>query len=272
MGKNVLITIEYDGTNFKGWQRQEGERTVQNTLEEALENVLGERVSIEGAGRTDAGVHAYGQRATFVTDSGLPIDKLTRVTNNFLSTGNKRTYPTGDVRLIAAEEVPEDFHARFSCVGKTYGYKLLISNEPDIFKRNHYYRIVKEPDMDSMQKALEKIKGKKDFACFQAAGGTPRKTTVRTVFDIKMIRAGSELTLFVTGDGFLYNMVRIMVGTLVDIGMGKLDPNKIEEIINSCDRQKAGHTAPPSGLYLYKVYYSEEEMKRWIDPIGMNIL
>lgn len=270
--KNILLTIEYDGTNFKGWQSQEGQKTVQSVIEDALEKALSERVSINAAGRTDAGVHAYGQTANFVTGSRLPVENLKTVVNNFLSVGNKRTYPVGSVRIVDVKIVQEDFHARFSCVGKTYMYKILLAKEPDIFKRNYFYRINKELNFENMAKAAKRLVGEHDFASFQASGGTPRKTTVRNIFDIRFDGEGNELYLFVTGDGFLYNMVRIIAGTLVDVGIGKINPADIGEILTSCDRKKAGHTAPPCGLYLYKVYYSKEEMEIWTDPVGTNIL
>ncbi len=270
MKKNILLTIEYDGSSMKGWQKQEGQTTVQETLENALEKSLGERVVLEATGRTDAGVHAYGQCASFFTESGLPVNKIMRVTNNFLNVGERVSYPMGSIRVVDVKEVAEDFHARFSCIGKTYVYRLVPGDDVDIFKRSYCYNVKKDVDVGSMQEAVKKIIGKKDFACFQAAGGTPRKTTVRTIFDARILESGGELILVITGDGFLYNMVRIITGTLVDVGLGKIKPEEIDRMIEKKDRTLAGHTAPPTGLYLYKIYFDEGEMREWIDRIGMN--
>jgi tRNA pseudouridine38-40 synthase len=158
-----------------------------------------------------------------------------------------------------------DFHARFDSVGKTYIYRIRNVKEMDIFQRNYCYQITDPLDVAAMQKAASYIEGTHDFACFQAAGGEERETTVRTVFQLKVERVGSEVYIIITGDGFLYNMVRIITGTLVEVGLGKRAPESVADTIKSTDRQKAGHTAPPQGLYLKKIYYDFKEVPGYDD-------
>lgn len=259
MKRNILLTIEYDGTDFAGWQRQPEVRTVQGTLEEALTRVCRMPVQINGTSRTDAGVHALGQRASFSGDFGIPTDRLMLALNNMLDGGMNRRGKGSDVRVIGVEEMPEEFHARFDSKGKKYRYILDLSPQVDIFKRNYCYHIKTPLDLDAMRQGAEQIVGTHDFACFQAAGGNVRETTVRTIYSLELIEVetanSEELHIEVSGDGFLYNMVRIIVGTLVDIGQGKIDAEQVKHIIDSCDRQNAGHTAPAQGLYLVEIYY-----------------
>jgi tRNA pseudouridine38-40 synthase len=262
MEKNILLTIEYDGTNFHGWQKQPERRTVQGELERVLSVVCGQEIKIDGTSRTDAGVHAFGQCASFKGNIKIPADKLIIAANNLLSGGKNAIGPKGDVRITGAEEKPPEFHARFDAKGKKYIYMISNESEVDIFKRNYLYQIVKPLNTCAMEEAAEYIKGTKDFKSFQASGGEEKKTTVRTIYDLKVIKKQGvicgmqpELHIEVSGDGFLYNMVRIITGTLVDVGLGKLSPKAIPAIIESKDRQSAGHTAPPQGLYLAEVYY-----------------
>ena len=255
MEKNILLTIEYDGANFFGWQKQPDRRTVQGELERALSSVCGSEIKIDGTSRTDAGVHALAQRATFKGEIKIPTDKIAVATNNMLVGGKNALGAVGDVRIKVAEEVPHYFHARFDAKGKKYIYKIGTSKERDIFKRNYLYQIAESLDIATMKEAAQHIVGTHDFRCFQAAGGE-EKPTVRTIHDLKIIKAEKqEIHIEVTGDGFLYNMVRIMSGTLIEVGLGKLDPKIIPIIIESQDRQHAGHTAPPQGLYLIEVYF-----------------
>ena len=260
MERNFLLTIEYDGTGFSGWQRQPDKPTVQGTLEKALSTVCCQEVKINGTSRTDAGVHAYGQRASFKGEFGIPSDKLAMVVNNRLAGGLRGKTGVGPIRIVEAVEMPLDFHARFDSVGKTYIYRIRNAREMDIFQRNYCYQVEQPLDVEAMQQAALHIEGTHDFACFQAAGGEERETTVRTVFQLKVERAGSEVYIIITGDGFLYNMVRIITGTLVEVGLGKRTPDSVADTISSADRQKAGHTAPPQGLYLKKIYYDVEEV------------
>ena len=258
--RNILLTIEYDGTLFYGWQRQPEARTVQGELEKVLSKVCGTAVLLNGTSRTDAGVHALGQKASFKVKSGIPTEKIGTVVNNMLSGGKQSRNKCADVRITDVREVPDDFHARFCSKGKKYRYLIRNEAEPAIFERNYSY-FVKEPlDLERMKKAAEYIKGTHDFACFQSAGGNPRETTVRTVYSLDVFHTSDGKTAIeISGDGFLYNMVRIITGTLVEVGNGKREPEELERIIESGDRRNAGHTAPPEGLYLVEVYYDESE-------------
>ena len=255
MEKNILLTIEYDGSVFHGWQRQPEVLTVQGMLEEALSTVCGKPVEIDGTSRTDAGVHAYGQRASFNGDFGIPTERLAYAVNNMLLS-DKWGEAAGAARIIKAEEVSPDFHARFDAKGKTYVYKIYNLPEMDAFRRNYCCHIAEKLDTDVMQKAAKHMEGTHDFKCFEAAGGQERETTVRTISSITVDRnEDGYVYITVTGDGFLYNMVRIIAGTLIEVGLGKRSPDEILGIIESKDRTKAGHTAPPHGLYLDKIYY-----------------
>ena len=301
--KNVLLTIEYDGSGFHGWQEQPGQRTVQGELQNALSEVTGQDIKVNGTSRTDAGVHALGQCCTFSGDFGIPIEKLKLATNNLLSEGRTGggTKP-GDIRIVDVKEVPEGFHARFNCIKKTYRY-LINTGEPHPFNRDYCYYVdpksgdaeaedsklstatidksipsVAEAedcrliaatfnnanaalDFSAMEKAAEYIVGTHDFACFQAAGGTPRESTVRTIYELRINPQihwrAKEVEIDITGDGFLYNMVRIIVGTLVEVGQGRRSPESVKKAIEARDRTLAGHTAPPEGLYLAKIYFDD---------------
>lgn len=260
------MTVEYDGTNFYGWQRQPCVRTVQGELERVLSLVCRCPVQINGTSRTDAGVHALGQRASFKGDMGIPTDRILIAANNILSGGMNSVGKIGDLRIVSAEDAEDDFHARFDAKGKKYVYKILNCQEIKIFRRNHFYQVQKPLDAEAMASASQWIKGTHDFKCFQAAGGEEKKTTVRTIYDLKVkeSRRGEEklIEIEIKGDGFLYNMVRIIAGTLVEVGLGKKTPDSVEGIIASGERKNAGHTAPPQGLYLEKVYYDLAELQR----------
>lgn len=255
MEKNILLTIEYDGSRFFGWQRQPDKPTVQGHLENVLSSLLKQNVTINGTSRTDAGVHAYGQSASFKADVNIPTERLAMVVNNVLCGYEKGSFALSPVRIVRAEEKPMDFHARFDSKGKKYIYRIKSTKQPDVFKRNYLYQLDKPLDIDKMKRAAEYIKGTHDFKSFEASGGTPRETTVRTIFDAEIRACEQDIELHISGDGFLYNMVRIITGTLVDIGTGKILPEDMKEILEAKDRRKAGHTAPPYGLYLAEVYY-----------------
>lgn len=255
MERNVLLTIEYDGSGFHGWQRQPEVRTVQGELERVLMRVCGVPVAINGTSRTDAGVHALGQRASFKGDFGIPTERLMIAANNLLAGGMNSQRGVGDVRIIAAEEVPDDFHARFSSRGKMYRYIIRNCTDVDIFQRNYCYQVRQPLDLEAMIEAASYIEGTHDFKSFQAAGGQEKETTVRTIHSLNIRRESENVIIEVSGDGFLYNMVRIIVGTLTEVGLGKKRPEDVRKIIESKDRQKAGHTAPAEGLYLVEVYY-----------------
>lgn len=258
--RNLLLTIEYDGTGFSGWQRQPDRRTVQGELERVLTSICGREIKIDGTSRTDAGVHAYGQRASFRGEFGIPTDKLAMVANHRMAGGKRGRSALGPIRITQVQEVPMDFHARFNARGKTYIYRLCNSPEQDVFHRNYCYQIGQPLDIEAMKEAAKEIEGTHDFQCFQASGGEERVTTVRTIYKLDIRPDGKNVDIFVTGDGFLYNMVRIITGTLVEVGLGKMAPDQLAQIIKSGDRQEAGHTAPPQGLYLAKVYYDTKEI------------
>ena len=256
MGQNVLIKIEYDGTNFSGWQIQPSVRTVQGEIEHVLKYIAGEDVHIHGTSRTDAGVHALGQCATFEWNSNMPVEKLAEVMNRrFGAGGEGRSGAPGDIRIISAETVPDEFHARYSCKGKTYRY--VIDKTGDIFRRNHslQFPAADSFDIKAMREAAEYIKGTHDFKCFETSGGTPRETTVRTVSALDIYDNEDSVIIEVTGDGFLYNMVRIIVGTLIETGTAKRSPESVGDAIESKDRGRAGFTAAPQGLYLKEIYF-----------------
>ena len=254
---NILLKIAYDGSKFHGWQKQPEQRTVQGFLEEVLGKVCGTPVSLDGTSRTDAGVHALCQCATLRGEFGIPTEKIPVAANNLMK----------DVTILSAEEKPEGFHARFDAAGKTYLYRFAINPTITVFLRDYVYILAKRPNVVNMVEAARYMEGTHDFACFQAEGGTPRETTVRTIFNVstrevsRMDSAGNAydaVEIYVTGDGFLYNMVRIIAGTLVDVGFGKIVPESIEGIIIGKDRSKAGPTVPPQGLYLKEIFFEKE--------------
>lgn len=270
--KNILLTIAYDGSRFHGWQRQPEDVTVQGYLEQTFSRLFDRQILLNGTSRTDAGVHALGQRASFKADISIPTERLARVMNNALCGREDGAFALAPVRILEAKEMPEDFHARFDSRGKKYIYRISTSEQPDVFRRNYVYfpmqRGLQGPwDIEAMRQAAAMLTGTHDFKSFESTGGTPRETTVRTIFEAKIRRAGTndtatrlgaredEILFEVSGDGFLYNMVRILTGTLVEIGLGRRGPEDMREIIESKDRRMAGHTAPPYGLYLAEVYY-----------------
>ncbi len=260
--RNLLLTIEYDGTDFSGWQRQPSQRTVQGEVERVLSILCAQPVSISGTSRTDAGVHAYGQRASFAGDFRIPTERIKEAANNLLS-GSGHFRGVGPIRIREVREVPPEFHARFDSVGKTYIYKLRTGGEADPFSRYYSYQLRGEPDVAAMRQAAAYFTGTHDFRSLMAAGGQEMEDTVRTIYGLSVFRdpaEGPELSVAVTGNGFLYNMVRILTGTLVEIGLGRRAPEEVPGILQSLDRKKAGHTAPPQGLYLMEIYYERERM------------
>lgn len=261
MEKNILLTIAYDGAGFSGWQRQPDKLTVQGYLENTLTALFKRDIVLNGCSRTDAGVHALAARASFKAELGLPTEKIPMVVNNALCGREKGPFAIAPIRILDAEEMPLDFHARFDCKGKKYVYKISNSNEVDVFSRNHVYHVAKPLDVNVMKQAAEALIGTHDFKSFESSGGNPRETTVRTIFDVEVTEEDGHIEIAVSGDGFLYNMVRIITGTLVDIGHGKIAPEDMKKIVEAKDRTKAGHTAPPYGLYLAEVYYDDFERR-----------
>ena len=244
--RNIKLTIEYDGKKFNGWQRQPDKLNIQGTIEKAIETVTKEPVELNASGRTDAGVHALGQVANFKTNSQIPIEKIPIAINTNL----KRS-----IRIIKAEEVDERFHSRLSCKKKTYRYIINNSQNGTAIYRNLETHIPMNLNIEKMQEAVKYFEGEHDFKAFKASG-TSSKNSIRTIYKAEVIQMPNEkIYVELTGNGFLYNMVRIIVGTLVDVGVGKLKPEEITNIINSKKRELAGKTLPPQGLYLVNVEY-----------------
>jgi tRNA pseudouridine38-40 synthase len=242
----ILLTLSYDGTAYAGWQRQLNAITVQQRLEEALHALTGESITVMGASRTDAGVHALGQRAHFDTFSRIAAERFPYALNTFLPY---------DIRVLEGREVNGCFHARFDSKGKQYVYHIHNARHASALYRNLSAHVPVALNAAAMRRALRTILGTHDFAAFQASGGTA-KSTIRTVWLARLTKTGGEFTLTIGGNAFLYNMVRIIAGTLVEIGKGKLPESSFEAALRSNDRLLLGPTAPACGLTLERVYYA----------------
>ena len=243
--RNIKLLIEYDGSKYYGWQKQPNILTVQEDIEIAINRITNEDVILFGSGRTDKGVHATGQVANFHTNSRIPENKFRDALNCVLP---------DDISIRLSEEVSESFHSRYSAIGKEYRYLIYNNKVRSPIHRNYSYHVPFSLDMVLMKEAAKAFVGTHDFMTFMSSGSAV-KNTVRTIHNISLEKNGDVIELKVSGNGFLYNMVRIMTGTLIEIGNGRMDYNKICDIIESKDRIKAGHTAPPQGLYLEKVLY-----------------
>ncbi len=247
----VKALVSYDGFNYAGWQKQENAVSVQETIETAITKFSSENATVFVAGRTDAGVHALGQVASFCVNSGLDSDDYFRALNGLLPK---------DICITECKEVPHGFHARFDAIGKTYRYCIVNRILRDPFKRKYIWQFQKNLDLDAMKEAAGYFVGEYDFKSFENAG-SPKLHTVRHITSAAFEELDDGMLHFeVTANGFLQHMVRNIVGTLVDVGMGRTTPEMIKEIILSKDRKKAGPTAPPFGLFLLEVYYPEEYM------------
>ncbi|MFJ8460137.1 tRNA pseudouridine(38-40) synthase TruA [Lysinibacillus xylanilyticus] len=245
--RRLKVIISYDGTQFSGYQVQPGERTVQAELERVLAIMhKGEKVKVTASGRTDARVHAIGQTLHFDSPLAIPVDKYMKALNVQLPR---------DIRVMSIEEVAADFHARYSVTGKRYRYIWSCESVQSPFRR--YYTVETngvKPNVEAMQEAAKAIIGTHDFSCFCAAN-TSVKDKVRTVTSLQFEWHGEELHMVIEGNGFLYNMVRIIAGTLWEVGVGRRDIENVELVVKSMNRDKAGKTAPPQGLYLERVFY-----------------
>ena len=244
--RRIQLTIEYDGTNYAGWQRQSNALTVQQVLEEALSRLTGERIVIHGASRTDAGVHALGQCAHFDTDSRIPGEKFSYAVNTMLPP---------DIRVSRSLDAAEGFHARFSAQGKRYRYLFYDAPHAGALNRLTHAHSIYPLNDERMRKEAQALLGTHDFAAFAASGSVVRDT-VRTIWRADVTRNGHDVSLVVEGNGFLYNMVRIIAGTLRDIGSGKLDNGALSRAIETGDRLDLGVTAPAHGLTLMEVFYA----------------
>jgi tRNA pseudouridine38-40 synthase len=244
--RTLRILVAYDGSGFAGWQRQEGFPSVQQSLEEAVARVTGETVTVHGAGRTDAGVHALAQVAHFRSSTAIPDDRLVRALNAHLPES---------VTVYRVATVPSGFHARFTACGKRYVYRMLATPLRPPLGRGLVAWIPYPLDAARMRAGAAHLVGRHDFASFASQGSRPRASTVRRIVRIHVVGRRQRVDLFVQGDGFLYNMVRAIAGTLIEVGRGRLEPGSVREILAAKDRRLAGPTAPPHGLYLLRVLY-----------------
>ncbi|SDL18986.1 tRNA pseudouridine(38-40) synthase TruA [Natronincola ferrireducens] len=243
--RNIMIKIEYDGTNYNGWQIQPNGRTIQQEIMVALKNLTGENANINGSGRTDAKVHARGQVANFYTASSIPIERFPIAMNHFLPE---------DITILEAREVSNEFHARYWAKGKRYSYHLYNHPQRSALLRNYSYHIPYSLDLDKMKEAANIFIGAHDFKGFMSSGSNV-KDTIRTIHAIKVNKENNSIWITFEGNGFLYNMVRIMVGTLVEVANHKRNLNTVKVALEEGDRRQAGHTAPPQGLFLDNVFY-----------------
>ena len=248
--RNIALRLRYDGSAYHGWQVQKTEVTVAETLEKALATVCGHPVKVTGCGRTDAGVHALNYCANFRTASSIPTDRLPLAVNARLP---------DDIAVLGACEVPEDFNAILSCIRKEYVYRIMNSRIRDPFLQRRVCFYPAPLDFERMKAAGAAFEGRHDFAAVRSVG-TETKTTVRTVYYCYVTRSGDLLELKVCANGFLYNMVRAITGTVLYAAEGKLTPEDIPVILSSGNRTLAGPTVPPGGLYLTKLWYEDERL------------
>lgn len=248
---NIRLLLQYDGSRYDGWQKQKNtDKTIQGKLEQILERLYGEAIEVHGSGRTDAGVHALGQVANF----HLPRQAAVRNPEEIRAYLNR--YLPEDIAVLEAEAVPERFHSRLNAAAKTYCYRIETAEKKDVFSRKYVYGLGKTLDLDEMRKAAGYFMGTHDFRAFCSLKKF-KKSTVRTLFSIDIAEKGTVVEIFYTGDGFLYNMVRILTGTLVEIGRKERSAESVKEILESGNRELAGFTAPPEGLFLQKVFYQK---------------
>ena len=245
--RNIRLRLQYEGTRYQGWQKQTStDNTIQGKMEVLLTKMCGEPVEIAASGRTDAGVHALGQVANFHTESDMSTEEIMAYCNRYLPE---------DIAVVEVSEAAPRFHSRLNATGKRYRYRIINSQVPDVFWRRYATEEPEALDLDAMRKAAELLLGEHDFKAFKSSG-TSGKNSVRTIYKAEVRKEGDNIIIELTGNGFLYNMVRIISGTLLDVGLGKIKPEEIPEIIESKDRQRAGRTLPAHGLYLVQVVYN----------------
>lgn len=246
----LKCTVSYDGTNFSGSQIQPNKRTIQFEIEKAIKKIhKGKQIRIYASGRTDTGVHAVGQVFHFETDLVIPRNNWKKALNAILP---------DDIYIKKVENVSLNFHAQFDVIEKEYRYFVLNNKETDVFKRNYSYFYPFAIDMDKIKQACKLFEGTHDFTSFCSARSTVKGTKVRTLYEVSCEKQADEIVFILRGNGFLYNMVRIIVGVLLDVGGGKLSMNDIEEMFRKKDRSAAGKTVPPTGLFLWTVKYEDD--------------
>lgn len=248
MKRNIRFIIEYDGNRYQGWQRLGGNSnasTIQGKLETVLSKMTGESIQITGSGRTDAGVHAYGQVANFPTDTSMSCDEIKTYLQEYLPS---------DIGILKVEDAGERFHSRLNAKSKTYLYRIAIPGCSNVFERKYLWHFPEPLDINRMKKAASYCIGSHDFKGFSSLKKT-KKSTVREIYAITIEQKEKEIQISYTGNGFLHNMVRILTGTFVDIGRGHMEPEDILKVLQSKDRKDAGITAPPQGLFLVRVDY-----------------
>lgn len=238
--KRIMLTVAYDGTAYHGWQIQPNGVTIEEKLNHALSSLTGEEIRVIGASRTDAGVHALGNLAVFDTESRIAAGKFAAALNARLPE---------DIRIMKSEEVADDFHPRHCNTKKTYEYRIYMNQFENPIGRNYAHFVYVPLDIDKMQRAADYLIGEHDFKSFCAVGAQVL-TTVRTVYEAEFRKEGDYLIFKISGNGFLFNMVRIIMGTLLEIGRGNMEPETMQSILQEKDRQKAGPTAPARGLML----------------------
>lgn len=245
--RNIKLILEYDGANYHGWQSQagSGNRTLQQTLEEVLVAVAKEPIRTISSGRTDAGVHALGHVVNFSTNAGLPPAVWALALNRLLPQ---------DIRVLSSEEVPPDFHARFSATGKTYVYRILNRKPASALDRGRVWHVERKLNLSAMRRAAAVLLGRHDFSSFRGSG-CGAKTAIRNLRNITIKKTGDRITISLEADAFLMHMARNLVGMLVEAGVGRFSPSEVKSILRARDRTKAGKTAPACGLYLQEVYY-----------------
>lgn len=247
--KRIKLTVAYDGTDYCGWQIQKNGVTVEEVLNRALSRLIGDRVTVIGASRTDAGVHAQGNVAVFDTDTQIPAERIAYAVNALLPE---------DVVVVSSGEVPAGWHPRKCVSVKTYEYRILNREFPDPVRRRDTYFVPFQLDLDRMRQAAEYLKGEHDFKSFCSAQTTV-EDTVRTIYALDIRKEEDFITILVRGNGFLYNMVRIIAGTLAGVGRGYFEPRDVARMLEEKDRAKAGVTAPPQGLTLVGIEYKDPE-------------
>lgn len=246
--RNFKILVQYEGTRYQGWQRQDSTgNTIQGKLEAILAKMTGlDSVQVDGSGRTDAGVHALGQVANFKIGTSRSADEVMEYLNQYLPE---------DIGVISIQEVPERFHSRLNAKGKTYRYRIWNASLPCVFERRYVYELPERLDLDAMRAAASCLVGKHDFKAF-TSNKKGKKSTVRTIDAIRLEKAGNEIAITYSGDGFLYHMVRILTGTLIEVGLGQRAPESVETLLGvDATREMAGALVPAKGLCLVEVRY-----------------